>query len=487
MELERSGFTDESGFSQRKGDVIEDYDSSQSGGDWTQTSKFSQPERIRNKKSHTLEKDLNTAKGKISKLQAELKDAKDAKDASVATTAGTDSDKLEKTKEELKTVKAELVKAKNDIASLNKKLTELTGISESEEKYKQLTKNFKEQGLKLIEENENLRNTVNKLENQLQSFINESIGGPPGTSPPPPKRPASSPTENPTEKVEKKDSISPTQKYKRALLTSNTKHIENAENIGQALNFYFDRNNLDEEKLKGYLTNARKEIGDNLLPEEDQLIVPKDNNFTLVELVTLLLFSDIFDNNKFDMADLVVNFQTFDENKRKEIYENMEDTSTRDVAISWAKTVFKVKFEPHLVIKNMLDEFDKYNKEKFTFGIGKGKYRNIDEFINVYATRVRNIYKKFSELEKKNTVELAKKNENIVTWSKNNMISKTDLGDKATENVYERKFFKLASNVLSFPGFGNSMDVGEEEEEEKEEEIDDDDDAPLNVNALAWF
>ena len=492
MELERSGFTDETGFSQRKGDVIEDYDPRQSPGDWTHTSKFLKPENIMNKKSNTLEKDLKAAKEKISKLENDLKDAQDA--AGVATTAGTD-DELKKTREELEAVKAELntrIKdSKDKDNEINRLKEELDKKEDGLKEALRLRKALKEAET-LSKEKEELEQLLKEqLESQLRSKETKTkkteetkTKKTEETKPLPPNpgqiEQANTPSAPPA--------LTPTQIYKRALLMSNTKNIKNAENIGQALNFYFGRNNLAENKLQNYLVGAQQEIGDQNLPEEDQLIEPKDDDFTLVELVSLLLFSNIFKTDKYNMADLIVNFQTYDNETRNGINEKMNDTSSSDVAISWAKTIFKSDFGPDLVIQNMLKEFDKFNDDntKFRFEIGK-KYSKTDSFINEYASRVRNIYNKFPKTPSMKTVQKLADKDEIVAWSKENMISKTALGEKATENAYKRTNFNLASNVLSFPGFGNSMDVGEEEKEEEEEEKEDDDDIPLNVNALAWF
>ena len=227
MELERPGFT-ESGFSQRKGDVIEDYGGG--GGDFTQTSKFLEPEKIRNnKKSNTLEKDLKAAKGQISKLEKELNDAQ-AATAGVATTASTDSDELNKTKEELKKVKRELETMKKDREEALK----------VKDQFRDQAKQLQGKAEKLLKQKELLKKQVNELETQVNELlktglskdvaaipVSEDLVKKAKESSAPPLDKGGSTEERPTEKREKsKDSLTPTQRFKRTLLATNTFNLK---------------------------------------------------------------------------------------------------------------------------------------------------------------------------------------------------------------------------------------------------------------------
>ena len=498
MELERPGFT-ESGFSQRKGDVIEDYGGGV--GDFTQTSKFLEPEKIRN----NTEKDLKAAKGQISKLQKELNDAKAA--AGVATTAGTDAT------EELKTVKGELTNTTNTINELKEKLgkteDELKKAKEEVDSLRTTSTQLTLENQGIFSENENLKQKVNELESQVKQFIAVKTQFDVSKT-----KTARAMTPNP-EQIEKSqkpsappqstENFTPTQRFKRTLLASNTLNLNRkVAQLKFAVKSYFGNARVTDTDINRYLGGGSDEIGDNNTDKNKRFIKVTDGKISQVELVTLLLFSDMYElgDQNYDLADIIANvlvLKNTNEEKFKELISTLDENKKTNIV--WAKEVFEG--EPSSAAATILSKFDTKIDETIknhNFAVRGTKFaEKADSFATTYRMTITKTMNFIHEFFTTNSLAFKKINldglegetrsQTILSkWGKEKKVDEEKfINSSQVKDSFEKE--QLSSNVLSFPGFGNSMDVGEEEKEVEEEEKgdDDDDDIPLNVNALAWF
>ena len=267
-----------------------------------------------------------------------------------------------------------------------------------------------------------------------------------------------------------------------------------------AVKSYLGNARLTDDKINQYLGGGSDEIGDN--NTDKKFIKTTDKLISQVELVTLLLFSDMYElgGQNYDLADIIANvlvLKNTNEEKFKELISTLDENKKTNIL--WAKEVFEG--EPSKAAATILSKFDtQINKtiKNHNFAVRGTKFaEKADSFATTYRrtiTRTMNFIHEFfttnSLAFKKinlDSLEGETKSQKILSeWGEKNKVDEEDfINSSQVKDSFEKE--QLSSNVLSFPGFGNSMDVGEEEEKEEEEVGEGDDDEPLNVNALAWF